>query len=289
MSRISGTTRLVGLIGYPVAHSLSPAMHNAAFAALGLDWCYVALPVQPERLEEAVKGLPALGFRGANVTLPYKEQVAKLVEALSPEAEALGAVNTLVVEEGKLVGHNSDWLGFLRALEEGGFDPSERKAVVLGAGGGARAVVYALARRGCRVLVLNRTLSRAEALVASLSSHLPNASLVALPLTEGRLAQGLDGAELLVNATSLGMAPQVAASPIPEDVVLPSHLTVFDLVYIPQETRLLQRARAAGARAIGGLGMLIYQGAEAFRLWTGQEAPIEVMQRAALHRLEREN
>jgi shikimate dehydrogenase len=271
---INGQTKLVGLIGYPVEHSLSPAMHNSAFAALSLNWCYVPLPVPPERLGEAVAGLRALGLAGVNVTVPHKEAVMSYLDEVTPAAQAIGAVNTIVVRKG-LIGHNTDWQGFLTALSEGGFDPQGKRAVVLGAGGAARAVVHALARAGAQVTVLNRTLARAQALIQDFSPLFP-----ALPLTLQTLEEQTAGAHLLVNATPVGMWPQVDQSIWPEDLPFPGHLTVFDLVYNPRQTKLLRQAEAVGAKVIGGLGMLVHQGAAAFELWTGEKAPVEVMYEA---------
>jgi len=278
---INGQTKLVGLIGYPVEHSLSPAMHNSAFAALNLNWCYVPLPVRPERLGKAVAGLRALGFVGANVTVPHKEAVISHLDHIAPAAQAIGAVNTIamssaVVREGKLIGYNTDWRGFLTALSEGGFDPQGKRAVILGAGGAARAVVYALAQAGAQVIVLNRTLARAQALVKDFSPLFPT-----LPLTPQTLEEQTADTHLLVNTTPVGMWPEVDKSIWPEDLPFPGHLTVFDLVYNPRQTTLLRQARRAGAKVIGGLGMLVHQGAVAFELWTGEKAPVETMYEAA--------
>jgi shikimate dehydrogenase len=278
---INGQTKLVGLIGYPVEHSLSPAMHNSAFAALGLNWCYVPLPVPPERLGEAVTGLRALGFVGANVTVPHKEAVMSYLNEVTPEAQAIGAVNIIVVREEKSIGYNTDWQGFLTALSEVGFDPNGKRAVVLGAGGAARAVVYALAQAGTQVTVLNRTLSRAQALVQGFSPLFPRCFLVSLPFITQTLEVQTTEAHLLVNTTPVGMWPEVDQSPWPEDLAFPGHLTVFDLVYNPGETKLLRQARAAGAKGIGSLGMLVHQGATAFELWTGEKAPVGTMYEAA--------
>jgi shikimate dehydrogenase len=280
---ISGKTRLVGVIGWPVAHSMSPAMHNAAFAALDLDWCYVALPVEPERVGEAVRGLPALGFAGANVTVPHKQTVMAYLDRVSPAAQAIGAVNTIAIRAGRLLGDNTDWLGFLVSLREEGVEPASRRCAVLGAGGAARAVVYALASVGATVAVYNRTATRAESLVGDLAASLPGAALRTRPLA----ALGEIGAEaeLLVNTTSVGMWPETGASPWPAALPLSPHLTVCDLVYNPPQTLLLAQAQAAGARAIGGLGMLVQQGAAAFEIWTGCRPPAEVMRQAALRQL----
>jgi shikimate dehydrogenase len=287
MPVLTAKTRLVGLIGWPVEHSLSPAMHNAAFAALGLDWVYLPLPVHPKRVGEAVFGLRALGFAGANVTVPHKQAVMDHLAEVSPDAEAIGAVNTIVVTgDGKLTGHNTDAAGFLRALGEAGFDPAGQRCIVLGAGGSARAVVYALATAGARVIVLNRTVERAQGLVHSLLPHLPSGTLLAAaPLTANDLSAHLDNARLMVNCTSAGMAPHVLRSPLPGGVILPWDMVVYDLVYNPAETLLLKQARSACARPVGGLGMLVHQGAESFRLWTGQEPPLDVMRQACQEQL----
>ena len=279
-SAITGKTRLIGIIGWPVEHSLSPAMNNAAFSALGLDYCYVPLPVAPGRLKGAVEGLQALGFVGANVTVPHKEAVMAHLDEVTSEARAIGAVNTIVIQDGRFIGYNTDWRGFLAALRDGGFAPEGKRAVVLGAGGAARAVVYALGTAKAEIVILNRTLSRAEALVRGLSPLFPLISLVPLPLNEEILLEQAAVAHLLVNATPLGMWPEVEGSPWPEGLAFPSHLTVFDLVYNPRRTKLLDQAEAAGAKAISGLGMLVHQGAEAFRLWTGVDPPLAAMYKA---------
>lgn len=286
-SKITGYTRLVGLVGWPVEHSLSPAMHNAAFEALGLDWRYVPLPVRPHQIGAAVRGLAALGFAGANVTVPHKQAVIVHLDSVTPRVQQLGAVNTIVIgqkEAGQAVlgGFNTDDKGFIRALWEGGFEPRDCRALVLGAGGAARAVVYGLSwSAAVNVVVLNRTVTRAEALVANLRPYSNYTTLTAGPLTPAALEEHTAGADLLVNATSVGMWPHVEASPWPDALPLPAHLTVFDLVYQPRQTRLLRQAESAGARATGGLGMLLYQAALAFEMWTGEPPPVEVM-RAAL-------
>jgi shikimate dehydrogenase len=275
---VTAQTALVGLLGWPVHHSLSPAMHNAAFRALGLDWIYLALAVPPESLPEALAGLKALGFRGANVTIPHKEQVLLGLDELSPEAKSLGAVNTLVAADGRFRGHNTDVAGFLAALDNAGCSP--RRAVVLGAGGAARAAIYALLSRGVTVTVANRSGQRARGLVSSLA--LPSLRADTCPLETMALRDALSQADLLINATPAGMWPNVDATPLPPGTPLHDCLAVMDLVYNPLETLLLRQARQAGAAVISGLDMLIYQGAIAFQLWTGKEAPRAIMRQAAL-------
>jgi shikimate dehydrogenase len=291
---IDGQTQLVGVMGWPVAHSLSPAMHNAAFEALGLNWRYVPLAVRPDQVGGAVEGLKALGFRGANVTVPHKESVVPYLDQLPPQVRRFGAVNTIVIDRSQeprctLTGQNTDVQGFILALQEGGFDPAGRRVLVVGAGGGARGVVAALCGAGAAsVAVLNRTPVRAAALVADLSACAGGARLVAHALTPEALERHAADADLLVNATTAGMWPHVNASIWPADLPLPSHLAVCDLVYRPLETQLLRRAHAAGALCIDGLSMLIWQGALSFEMWTGRRAPVAAMRAACQAALEGE-
>jgi shikimate dehydrogenase len=293
---IDGHTQLVGLIGWPVEHSMSPAMHNAAFEALGLNWRYAPLPVVPRHVEAAVRGLSALGLRGANVTVPHKRAVIPALDLIAPDAQALGAVNTIVVERetdsgARLRGHNTDAAGFIGALRGGGCEPEGTRAVVVGAGGAARAVVFGLMETGAEeILVLNRTLERAQALVADLGESPPSgarhrspSALRALALTSDALIASAGAAHLLVNTTPVGMWPHTERSIWPDSAPIPSRLTVFDLVYNPLETRLLRQAHRSGARGVQGLGMLVRQGALSFKMWTGVEPPVQVM-RAACER-----
>ena len=282
-SDINGRTQLVGLMGWPVEHSLSPAMHNAAFEALGLNWRYVPLPVEPGQVEMAVRGLAALGFRGANVTVPHKQAVMVALSTIGPSAQALGAANTLVIGRGAdhaptIAGFNTDARGFVEALRQGGFEPEDGgNAVVVGAGGAARAVVFGLLWSGSgEITVFNRTLERAQTLVTDLGRRPTDAArLHALPLTVKTLVESAHTADLLVNATTVGMWPHVDGCIWPEGVPIPSHLTVFDLVYNPLETRLLHQARRSGGCAIDGLGMLVRQGALAFDMWTNLGLELE--------------
>ena len=284
MPSVSGTTQLVGLVGWPVGHSRSPAMHNAAAADLGLDLLYVPLSVRPDELQSALTGLAALGFLGANVTVPHKEQVLPLLDELDAAAEAIGAVNTIIVQRPssdsfRLKGANTDWRGFMDDLVRLQVAVSGRRCLVLGAGGSARAVAYGLAGAGCHVDVAARRREQAEQLTAALSPH------VAGPLAAhhwSALAALAEAAEvaLVVNTTPLGMEPAVEKSPWPGDLPFPPQAFVYDLVYNPAETRLLTQARRAGRPAANGLGMLLGQGAAAFELWTGQRPNLAVMARA---------
>ncbi|MGC9349440.1 MAG: shikimate dehydrogenase [Anaerolineae bacterium] len=286
---IDARTKLVGVMGWPVEHSLSPAMHNAALRMLSINWRYVALPVPPAWISEAVHGVTALGFRGVNVTVPHKRSVLPLLDYVAPDAEALGAANTLVIDRDadgvSLTGHNTDVDGFLGSLRDGGFEPAEGgKAVVVGAGGAARAVVYGLLKGGLdEVIVLNRTPARVRALAEDLQAAVAEEQeLHTAVLSEETLIDGARAADLLVNATTLGMWPAVQGSVWPEDVPVPAHLVVYDLVYNPLETQLLRQARAAGAHGIDGLGMLARQGALALSYWL--DTPIDVESVGALMR-----
>ena len=278
MNPINGKTQLIGLIGWPVAHSFSPAMHNAAAQALGLNWTYVPLPVKPENVATAVFSLSALGIRGVNVTVPHKQAVMPLLDEIEPGAQVIGAVNTIVVgENGRLSGHNTDWSGFLADLEAHDIAIANRDCLLLGAGGSARAVAYGLAKSGARVHVLARRIAQAEALLADLRAQLPAAQLTSHPLAELRQVAGQRHAPLIINSTPLGMTPNEESSPWPNNLPIPVDATVYDLVYNPGHTRLMQQAEAAGCRAYNGLGMLVQQGAQAFALWTGQQPDTAVM------------
>lgn len=277
---------LVGLIGWPTSHSISPIMHNQAFHAVGLkNWCYVPMPVSPTpstRIKEAVLGLRALGFRGANVTVPYKEKVIPYVDSLTDEAQALGAVNTIVVEkDGHLCGHNTDARGFLADLEEHNLSLKNSRALVLGAGGSSRAIVYALLKAGCsEVVIFNRTEEKARELANRYKEYFPQATICGRQLSEENLKLSRDF-KLVVNTTSVGLTHHDNEMPWFESVAFAPNQVVYDLIYNPNITALLKHAHRHGATTISGLGMLIHQGALAFSLWTGLPPPLEAMKQAA--------
>ena len=274
----------VGLFGWPVGHSRSPAMHNAAFAQLGLNGQYMLLPVHPNHVSEAVRGLRGLGFRGANVTVPHKLAVMEALDEVMPEAQAIGAVNTIINHDGRLIGHNTDGVGFLRALREGDFEPQGCRALLIGAGGASRAMLHALLTEQVQLTIANRTQKKADALAEEFATHFKvSINTLALDDTDA-LQQALNQADLLVNATTVGMYPHINTMPLPDNTHFHAGLTVYDAVYNPLETKLLAQVRAAGAKGIDGLGMLVHQGAVAFTLWTGEEAPVEIMRAAALGR-----
>jgi shikimate dehydrogenase len=269
----TGSTRVAGVIGDPIRHSLSPIIHNAAFTALGMDWVFLAFAVPEGQAGPALAGCRSLGLEGLSVTMPHKTAVASLVDRLSPTATALGAVNTVVrTGGGLLMGESTDGTGFLDALRlDHGIDPAGMRVAVLGAGGAARAVVLAVAEAGAsEVVVVNRTRAAAER-AATLAGRLGR---VGTPEEAG-------AADVVVNATPLGMeGPGSDALPIAPGLLRPGQIVV-DLVYSPRETPLLRAAAVAGASGVGGLGMLVHQAAHAFRLWTGCEAPLEAMSTAA--------
>lgn len=276
---LTGATRVMAVFGYPVHHSLSPAMHNAAFRALGLDCVYVAFNVHPGDLEAAVRGILALGLVGVNVTIPHKESVIEFLEEVNADAARIRSVNTIWNRGGHLVGSSTDGPGFIRALESAGKSPDGSRAVVVGAGGAARATAYALAERGASITVVNRTYERAVYLAELLNSAFGRKVIVPVGLGSPEAREAIEEADLLVNCTSVGMYPDIDAQPIPTEW-LHSRLFVYDQIYNPEETKLLRAAREIGARGVNGLGMLVYQGAISFEVWTGMSAPVEVMEDA---------
>jgi shikimate dehydrogenase len=286
-------TKLVGVMGWPIAHSLSPQMHNAAFDALGMNWRCVALPVHPSQVGAAIEGLCALGFRGCSVTVPHKEAVIPHLDHIPPRVAQSGAANNLILERDedgtcKIRGENTDAQGFVHALRQRGFDPQGREVLIVGAGGAAHGVLYALLQaKAAAVTVINRHPERAVSLVADLAPYAGNTLLQAGALTPEQLEAGAAKAALLINATTVGMWPHGDASIWPDDRALPDHLAVCDLVYRPLETKLLRQAKAAGAWTIDGLGTLIGQGVLSFQMWTGEWPPEDVMRaacEAVLHR-----
>jgi shikimate dehydrogenase len=283
--RISGTTRTCAIVGDPVEHTLSPAMHNAAFRETGLDYIYVAFTVKPGDLAGAVAGMRALGMPGMNVTIPHKVNVIPLLDRLDPLAEKIGAVNTIVNESGILTGYNTDASGFLRAMVENGVRPDGKTVVTLGSGGAARAVSFTLADNGATPVILNRPsgIERAKHLALTVAET-TGIKTEALELDRENLEKVLEDADILVNATSVGMSPDTEKSPVPADLLKPG-LVVYDIVYSPVKTRLLQDAEAAGAETVSGIDMLVWQGAMAFELWTGKKPPVEVMKNEVMKRL----
>lgn len=287
LTSLDGETKVVGVIGWPVRHSLSPAMHNAAFAEMGLNWVYVPFEVTTERLGEAVGGVRGLQLQGLNVTVPHKEGVARLVDELDEAAAALGAVNTVHNVGGLLRGYNTDGPGFLRSLAEAGETAEGRAVAILGAGGSARAVACAVAGQGAgRLALVNRTVSRAEE-VAALVQRRFDLAVLTCGLDSAQAQGAVREADLVVDCTPTGMHPHSEDPPVVPAAWLREGQCVVDLVYTPRETSLLRAARAAGARVVEGVGMLVHQGAIALEQWTGRPAPVATMREALLAALAR--
>ncbi len=264
---IDGATELYGIMGNPVRHSLSPAMHNAAFAALGLNKVYVAFRV--EQVAEAMAGLRALGVRGLSVTIPHKQAVIAHLDSIDPVAKKIGAVNTLLIDNGRIHGLNTDWLGANRALSAK-MELAGSSVLLLGAGGSARAIGFGLVEAGASLTIASRSPEKGQTLAQALGCPW-------LPLADAHRHR----ADALVNATSVGMAPQEDASPIAEEA-LANFQVVMDIVYAPLETRLLKAGKQAGCRCVDGLAMLLYQGVAQFETWTGAKAPVDLMRQSLL-------
>ena len=284
-------SKRVGIIGHPIRHSISPVFQQAALDYCSLDATYRAWDVETQDLTEFIEGLRSTDTLGINVTVPHKEAVIFHLDHIDDWASSAGAVNTIVNEGGKLTGHNTDGSGFLRALEDHGhFSPEGRRVLIIGAGGSAKGVALALAHRGAAAITIaNRTLERAQRLAELIEGHFSSGysedrpRVSAIPLGgEEDLARAAAECDLLVNCTTLGMkhGPDELSSPLPA-LYIPSSVLVYDLVYNPLETPLLREAIRAGAASLGGLPMLVYQGAASFELWTGRKAPVDVMLRAA--------
>lgn len=277
--QITGQTKIVGIIGDPIKHSRSPQIHNAAIAALGLNYVYVPFHVQPDNLGAAIEGFKAANVVGINVTIPHKQNVIPYLDEISREATLIGAVNTLIFKDGAISGENTDAPGFLQAMQEEGLGvPQGGSAVIIGAGGSARAVVVALALAGIRTIcIANRTVSRAVALATDLSEK-TDASIYGIGLDDPKLPNAVGTSQLIVNTASTSM--DVSHPLLIDPEWLKPQSIVYDIVYTPPETRLLQAATEKDCYTIGGLGMLVHQGAIAFEKWTGVNPPVETMRQA---------
>ncbi len=280
---ISGKTRVCAIIGDPVEHSLSPAMQNAAFKKMKLNLVYMAFTVTRSELKEAIQSARILGFRGLNVTMPHKNAVMKYLDEIDPMAKSIGAVNTILNHGGKLVGFNTDGVGAVRALKENGVSLERKKMILLGAGGAAKAIAFQAAQEVKKLVILNRTFEKAEELAEALQKKVGE-KVEGKEFSAKVLKEEMKNANILVNATSVGMHPNVSKSLVPRTVLRPN-LCVLDIVYNPLETKLVMDAEAAGAKVVSGLEMLIYQGAVSFEIWTKQPAPVEVMWEAAKNKI----
>lgn len=278
MNQITANTRILGLIGNPARHSLSHVMYNKAFRECHLDMCYFSFEIQPSQLEPAIRGMAALDFAGFNVTFPYKEAVIPYLDSLQKEAEMIGAVNTVVIRDGKMHGYNTDGSGFVKALEEKGIMTQGRNILILGAGGAAKAVGVALALGHAKsITIANRSLDRAQHLSRIISHAGVKSDAVSTDILKWE--SKLDDIHIVINATPVGMHPLEEYSPINVASFNPGTV-ICDLIYRPQNTLFLKEASRSGHIAVGGLGMLLHQGAEAFRLFTASEPPLEVMRKA---------
>lgn len=279
-SWITGKTTLLGLFGSPVEHSVSPVMHNTAFEALGLDFAYLAFEIGTDDAGKAVEALRTFRMRGANVTMPLKAAVVPYLDQLTPAAQLIGAVNTIINDNGVLTGHITDGEGYMMSVRDAGLDPAGKKMTLAGAGGAAKAICVQAALDGVKELsIFNRNREKAEQL-AELINQNTGCRAKAFGLDEREaLRRELSESCLFANATRVGMAQMEGQSVIPETDFLHSGLAVTDAIYEPEKTRLLQMAEEAGCRTLNGLGMVLFQGAAAFRLWTGREMPVELVRK----------
>ncbi len=285
--KINGETRLTGILGYPLTYTVSPAMHNAAFERLGMNFSYVPLVVEADGLYQAVQGLRALGFVGVNVTMPHKEAVLPFMDEVASYAQMVGALNTIHVKDGRLIGYNTDGRAFITSLEnDADFEAVGKKAVIIGAGGAARSVAASLClAKVASLVIINRNLARAESLVETMSMRFADCSLLSMEPEDKRVEKMVKAADLIVSAIPVGL--EGVELPHALEYVSKKHL-VFDLVYKPEETPVVKAAAAKGARAVNGLGMLVYQGANSFEIWTQRTPPVDVMLAAARESLQGE-
>ena len=279
---ISGKTRVCAVIGDPIEHTLSPTMHNAAFEHLKLDFVFLAFRVTSDELEDAVRGACALGIRGLNVTMPHKNSVTEFLDEADPAVKFLGAANTILNQSGRLKGFNTDGVGALKALKQNGVNLAGKRVLLLGAGGAAKAIAFSLAKEVDELCILNRDAVKARELASVLEPF--GKKIVGNELSPKQLQQELQDSDVLINATFVGMTPYASDSLVKPDWLKPE-LTVMDIVYNPLETKLLRDAKAARAKVINGVEMLLYQGAASFEIWTGCKAPVDVMRKAALNQI----
>lgn len=281
MKTITGHTKLTGLLGSPVSHSISPMMHNEAFRQLDLDYVYLAFDVEKQELAPTVGGLRAMKVRGFNITMPHKHAMCQLCDSLSPISEILGTVNTVVNEDGHLTGYTTDGIGYMRGLQEDGYEILGKKMTLLGAGGAASSILAQAALDGVsEISVFNRqgtNFEHTQKLIQLLKER-TNCRIRLFDITDSAaLRREVSESALLTNATSVGMAPNTDASLIQDATLFRPDLIVSDVIYHPSETKLLRDAKKAGCRTQNGLSMLLYQGAESFRLWTGEEMPVSII------------
>ncbi|MEM2537582.1 MAG: shikimate dehydrogenase [Candidatus Bathyarchaeia archaeon] len=281
---VSGKTKVFCVIGDPIEHSLSPIMHNAAFRHLKIDVVYVAFNVKENMLEDAVKGMRSFGICGMNVTMPHKTAIIKYLDESDPVANFVGAVNTVLNANGKLLGFNTDGIGALRALEENGVKPKGKRVLILGAGGAGRAIAFQLAQETDELVILNRDVNKARLLADALRKRF-NKKVVGNGISHNVLKNWIEDVDVLINATSVGMHPHQYETPVDKSLLRPN-LTVMDIVYNPVETKLLKEAKSVGAKVIYGTEMLVFQGAASFEIWFNRSAPVSVMREAIMEKLQ---
>jgi shikimate dehydrogenase len=280
---LSGKTRVCGIIGDPVEHSLSPTMHNAAFQKLNLDFVYVAFRVRKDELKEAITGAKSLDIRGLNVTMPHKKAVMKYLDETDPTAKSIDAVNTVLNDKGRLTGYDTDGIGALKALKENGISLNGKKLLLLGAGGAGKAIAFHAAKEVEELKILNRTAQKAKDLAEVLRKKFGK-NIDGNSLSAKTVRKELEDADIVVNATSVGMHPNDDQSLIDPSWLEPS-LCVMDIVYNPVETKLAKDAKSMGAKVVSGVEMLVHQGAVSFEIWTDRSAPVKVMKQAILSKL----
>lgn len=279
---ISGKTKIVGIFGYPIGHTLSPLMHNYVFSYLGLDYIYLPFTVKENELKNAVLSLRALNIVGVNVTVPHKEKVIKYLDEISDEVKKIGAVNTIKNESGKLKGYNTDKFGFVQSLLSAKVKLENKKIIVLGSGGASRAVCFGLLEYNVKEIIITDVIEeKARILKRHLKKFYPDKNIQAIRHEEEIVFKKVEEADILVNATPVGMSPNVNVSPL-KKIPPGNSLVVYDLVYNPLKTKLLQMAREAKQTTISGIEMLIYQGKNAFEIWTNTSAPINIMRKGIL-------
>jgi shikimate dehydrogenase len=281
--KLSGATKVCGIIGDPVEHTLSPAMQNAAFNYMKLDFIYVAFRVKKEELENAMNGVRSLGIHGLNITMPHKNAVISYLDKIDPTAKFINAVNTVLNDNGKLIGFNTDGVGALKALKENCVDLKKKKLLLLGAGGAANAIAFHAAQEVEEFVILNRTAEKAERLAEVLRIKFSK-QITGNSFSANHIKEELKNADILINATSVGMHPNINQSLVRPEWLRPD-LCVMDIVYNPIETKLAKDAKVKGAIVISGVEMLVYQGAASFEIWTNHPAPVKVMKKTVLNKL----
>jgi shikimate dehydrogenase len=285
--KITAHTKLICIIGHPLEHTLSPLMHNALFQDLKLDYTYLAFDVHSHNLKAAFDGIRALNIEGANITIPHKQMSLKYMDELDPLVREIGALNTVKNENGKLIGRNTDALGAKKALDDAKFDLRRKSVIVLGAGGASRAICYAIKEEIEELMIINRTYSKAKELAMELEKN-SELNIKTFDLRDSSIVNLIQSADILINTTPIGMFPDVGKSPVPKQALI-EHLNVFDVIYNPLETQLLKDAADKGCKTLGGIDMLINQGALAFEWWTSKKPNTKLMKKKLIKFVEDKN